>query len=144
MYRKLQVVFDCADPAGMAAFWGPALGYVAESPPDGHESWEAWLVAAGVPRERWNDANAVVDPAGEGPQLFFQRVPEPKVVKNRVHLDIGATEGRGQPIEDRRTAVAAKVEQLVAAGATPVETIEEDGGVFTVMRDPEGNEFCVH
>ena len=144
MYRKLQVVFDCADPRRMAAFWGPALGYEPEPPPESFQSWEAWAVATGLPEERWNDADAVRDPAGEGPRLFFQRVPEPKVVKNRVHVDVGVTEGRGQPIEQRRAAVAAKVAELVGAGATEVETIEEDGGAFTVMRDPEGNEFCVH
>jgi Glyoxalase-like domain len=144
VYRKLQVTFDCADPSVMTAFWGPALDYVPDPPPEGYDSWDAFATEVGIPRERWNDSGAVVDPTGEGPRLFFQRVPEPKLTKNRVHLDVAATRGRDQPIAERRAAVAGKVRQLVALGATEVETIEEDGGVFTVMRDPEGNEFCVH
>ena len=142
MYRKIQVVFDCADPQVMTAFWGPALGYVPEDPPPGYASWTDFAAERGIPREQWR--GAVVDPAGEGPRLFFQTVPEPKAAKNRVHLDIGATAGPGQPLEERRAAIAAKVAELVALGATEVETIEEGGGTFTVMRDPEGNEFCVH
>lgn len=142
MYRKLQVVFDCADPAAMTAFWGPALGYVEEPPPPGHASWTDFATAHHIPAEEWR--GAVIDPAGEGPRLFFQTVPEPKTSKNRVHLDIGVTGGPEQPIEQRRGRIGAKVAELVALGATELETIEEGGGVFTVLRDPEGNEFCVH
>jgi hypothetical protein len=142
MYRKIQIVFDCDDPAVMMAFWGPALGYVPEHPPPGYGSWAEMAADRGIPRSEWR--GAVVDPAGEGPRLFFQTVPEPKTVKNRVHLDIGVTPGREQTMEERRGPIAAKVAELVALGATEVETIEEGGGMFTVLRDPEGNEFCVH
>ncbi len=142
MYRKIQVVFDCADPAAMMAFWGPALGYEPEPPPPGYASWAEYGTKHAIPRSEWR--GAVVDPAGQGPRLFFQTVPEPKAGKNRVHVDIGATERRGLPLAEQREVIAAKVAELVALGATEVETIEEGGGVFTVMRDPEGNEFCVH
>jgi hypothetical protein len=142
MYRKIQVVFDCADPEVMVAFWAPALGYVPEAPPDGYASWADYAAEHDIPRSQW--CGAVVDPTGAGPRLFFQTVPEPKAVKNRVHLDIGVTNGQGLPVEERRGPIAAKVAELVALGATEVETIEEGGGMFTVLRDPEGNEFCVH
>ena len=142
MYRKIQIVFDCADPAAMMAFWGPALGYVPEPPPPGYASWAEFAADRDIPRSEWR--GAVVDPAGEGPRLFFQTVPEPKTGKNRVHLDIGVTPGHEWTTEERRGPIAAKVAELVALGATEVETIEEGGGMFTVMRDPEENEFCVH
>ena len=124
------------------AFWAPALGYRPEQPPPGYASWGDYAAAEGIPRSEWR--GAVVDPTGEGPRVFFQTVPEPKVGKNRVHIDIGVTNARGLPVEERRGPIAAKVAELVALGATELETIEEDGGLFTVMRDPEGNEFCVH
>lgn len=142
MYRKIQVVFDCADPAVMMAFWGPALGYEQQPPPAGYASWAAYAEERGIPRSRWR--GAVVDPAGQGPRLYFQTVPEPKAVKNRVHLDIGATDRPGLPLERQQELIAAKVAELVALGATEVEAVVEDGDAFTVMRDPEGNEFCVH
>jgi hypothetical protein len=140
MATKIQITADCADPAVMAAFWGPALGYVAEPPPPGHASWTDYAVAQGIPREQWR--GAVTDPAGVGPRLFFQTVPEPKAVKNRWHLDVEVTD-RSTPLPQRRPVIAAKVAELVRLGATEVETIDEGGGTFTVMRDPEGNEFCV-
>jgi Glyoxalase-like domain len=142
MGTKIQITADCADITVAMAFWGPALGYEPEPPPPGHESWEAFATAEGIPRSQWR--GALVDPAGTGPRLFFQTVPEPKSVKNRVHLDIGVTPGPSQPVEERRGPIAAKVAELIGLGATEVETIEEGGGMFTVMRDPEGNEFCVH
>jgi hypothetical protein len=122
------------------AFWGPALGYEPEPPPAGHESWAAFAAAHGIPRSQWH--GALVDPAGVGPRLFFQTVPEPKTTKNRWHLDLEVTV-RGTTLDERHAGVAAKVAGLEALGATTVGTIDEDGGTFTVMRDPEGNEFCV-
>jgi hypothetical protein len=93
MSRDVQFTFDCADPAVMATFWAEALGYQLQAPPEGFESWEQALEAMGVPPERRNDASAAVDPEGVGPRLFFQRVPEGKQVKNRVHLDVRAAPG---------------------------------------------------
>ena len=78
MAVKVQVTFDAADPPALAAFWGEALGYVEEAPPDGFDSWEAWAVANDLPRDDWGSYASRVDPDGEGPRLFFQRVPEPR------------------------------------------------------------------
>jgi Glyoxalase-like domain len=90
-------VFDCADPDRLARFWAQALGYKLQDPPQGHGTWESWLRDQGIPQERWNDANAVVDPDGRGPRIFFQRVPEAKTTKNRVHLDLNVTGGPAAP-----------------------------------------------
>ncbi len=75
MPREVQITFDCADPAGLAAFWAGALGYRLQDPPGGFESWEQALEAMGVPPGNRNDASAVTGPGGTGPRLFFQRVP---------------------------------------------------------------------
>jgi hypothetical protein len=90
MATGVQVVFDCADPDRLVRFWAQALGYKLQDPPQGHQSWEDWLRDQGIPQERWNDANAVVDPDGRDPRIFFQRVPEAKTVKNRVYLDLNS------------------------------------------------------
>jgi hypothetical protein len=144
MAVRLQVVFDAADPPKLAAFWGEAIGYVEEDPPDGFDSWEAWAVANDLPREDWDNYASRVDPDGAGPRLFFQRVPEPKTAKNRVHLDLAVSGGRETPIEDRRRRVADAVERAVAAGATRIKAYDEAGQHWVVLQDPEGNEFCLH
>jgi hypothetical protein len=137
---KIQITVDCADVRTAMDFWGPALGYVPEPPPPGHDSWDAFAAAEGIPRSQWR--GALLDPTGTGPRLFFQTVPEPKTVKNRWHLDVEVSD-RSRPAADRRATIAGKVAELVTLGATEIETIYEGGGLFTVMRDPEGNEFCV-
>lgn len=86
MYTRIQIVFDAAEPAKLAEFWGLALGYVAEPPPEGFVSWEEFARSAGIPEARFGEVSSRIDPAGEGPRLFFQRVPEGKTAKNRVHL----------------------------------------------------------
>jgi Glyoxalase-like domain len=144
MATRLQVTFDAADPAALAAFWGELIGYVEQDPPEGFDSWEAWAVANDVPRERWGDYAARVDPDGAGPRLYFQRVPEPKTAKNRMHLDLAVSGGRGTPPEEARGNVAAAVERAVAAGATKLREVDEDGEFWVVLQDPEGNEFCMH
>ncbi|HET6748865.1 MAG TPA: VOC family protein [Actinomycetes bacterium] len=145
MATGVQVVFDCADPARLSRFWVEALGYKLEDPPEGYASWEDWLREQGIPEERWNDAGAVVDPDGTGPRIYFQRVPEPKTVKNRVHLDLNATGGASAaPVEERRRQVDAEAERLAGIGATRLRAVEELGVYWVVMQDPEGNEFCVH
>ena len=144
MAVKLQVVFDAADPPALAAFWGEAIGYKEEDPPEGFESWEAWAVANDLPRERRGDYASRVDPDGAGPRLYFQRVPEPKTAKNRVHLDLAVGGGRGTPPEESRARVAAAVERAVAAGATKVREVDERDEHWVVLQDPEGNEFCMH
>jgi hypothetical protein len=143
MATSVQVTFDCADPDRLATFWAEALGYQKQGPPDGFASWEAFLTANGVPEAQWNDFSAIVDPDGRGPRCFFQRVPEPKTVKNRLHLDVNAGGGLDTPADERRQRVDAAVERLVRLGATRIRTVEEPRERFVVMQDPEGNEFCL-
>ena len=138
-----QIVFDAGDPARLADFWALALGYVTQPPPEGFDSWDDWARSMQIPEENWNDARALVDPEGSGPRLFFQKVPEPKVAKNRVHLDVNAGGGPGTPLEERRARVDAKVEQLKTAGGRIVGPVEQRGEYWVVLQDPEGNEFCV-
>jgi hypothetical protein len=140
----IQVTFDAADPQALAAFWGETLGYVAQDPPEGFDSWEAWAVANDLPRETWGNYDARVDPDGAGPRLYFQKVPEPKTAKNRVHLDLAVGGGPGTPLEEIRGQVAAAVERAVAAGATKLREVDEAGEHWVVLQDPEGNEFCLH
>lgn len=143
MATQLQVVIDCADPAKLAPFWAEALGYQVQDPPTGFSSWEDFLRAQGVPESEWGSASAVVDPQGNGPRLFFQRVPEPKTVKNRVHLDLNVGGGAGTPLAERVERVRAEVARLQRAGAGQVREAQEWGEFHVVMQDPEGNEFCV-
>lgn len=144
MAREVQITIDCADPAGLASFWAEVLGYKIQDPPDGFESWDQALEALGVPTENRNDYSAVVDPESSGPRLFFQRVPEGKQVKNRVHLDV-----RGAPGLDgdaRMDALEAEAERLVALGATRLKRYDPEpplAGGHIVMLDPEDNEFCL-
>ena len=128
MYTKIQVTFDAAEPEKLAEFWGLALGYVVEPPPEGFESWDDFAASAGIPEAEWGEVASRVDPAGEGPRLYFQRVPEGKTAKNRMHFDLRAP-----------GPVAAEVARLEGLGATVAQRHEG----YTVMRDPEGNEFCV-
>jgi Glyoxalase-like domain len=139
-----QVTFDAADPQRLAAFWRDVLGYRDEDPPEPHATWEEFARAAGIPEERWGDFAAVVDPDGVRPRLFFQRVPEPKTAKNRVHLDVKVGGDRGVAPERRRELVDDAVERVVGAGATRVRAYDEPDQYWVVMRDPEGNEFCLY
>lgn len=139
---SLQIVVDCTDPTSLSQFWATALGYVPDPPPPGFASWPDFLRAQDIPEERWNDAGAISDPTGVGPRVFFQKVPEPKSVKNRLHLDLAPTRDR-DPAE-RAAAVRAEVDRLVAAGAVEVAERAEFGSTWIVLTDPEGNEFCVH
>ncbi|MDQ0378383.1 VOC family protein [Amycolatopsis thermophila] len=144
MAREVQVTFDCADPGRLAEFWAEALGYRLQAPPPGFDSWEQALEAMGVPPERRNAASAVVDPDGAGPRLFFQRVPEGKQVKNRLHVDVRAAPGLQG--EERMAALEAEAERLVAHGATRLKRFEPEPPLafgHIVMADPEGNEFCL-
>ena len=86
----------------------------------------------------------VVGPDGSGPRIYFQQVPEGKVVKNRVHLDLNVGGGREATLDERRGRVDAEVERLSALGATTFRPgAVENGEYWVVMQDPEGNEFCV-
>jgi hypothetical protein len=143
MATPIQIVIDCADPRRLAEFWAAALGYVLQPPPEGFGSWEDFLTERGIPQSEWNSRNAVVDPDERGPRILFQRVPEPKATKNRLHLDVNAGGPLGTPPEERRRRVDAEVERLVAAGATRVHVKEELGERWVLLLDPEGNEFDV-
>jgi hypothetical protein len=135
---------DCADPARLAVFWKVALGYRDRPSPPGFASWEAWLADFGVPEEEWNDGAYIDDPDGVRPRISFLKVPEGKVTKNRMHIDIQAGGGRSEPLEVRWPRVLAKVDELVAAGARVLAEYDADGlPDHVVLADPEGNEFCV-
>jgi hypothetical protein len=136
MGLNVQIVFDCHDADLMASFWALALDYEIESPPAGFDSWPAFLEARGLPVPEPGSIGAIVDPDGIRPRVLFERVPEGKVVKNRVHLDIRTDERTDASIE-------AKVAQLASAGATELSRHPGDVGRFVTMADPEGNEFDV-
>ena len=112
------ITFDCADPYLLATFWSQVTGYQ-EDPEDGNEPGDPEGFLAG--------------PEGQ-PNLLFIAVPEPKSVKNRVHLDL-------EPTDRTRDE---EVERLLKIGATLVaDHRRPDGTGWAVLADPEGNEFCV-
>ena len=107
------LTIDCHDPKLLADFWCAALGYRLDE---------------------IDEEDAVIKPAaGPGWTMLFQTVPEEKAVKNRLHLDV-RPERRRWPPRWRGS------EQL---GATAITRVDEGGSFWTVMGDPEGNEFCV-
>jgi catechol 2,3-dioxygenase-like lactoylglutathione lyase family enzyme len=142
--REVQVTFDCADPDALASFWAEVLGYQLQPPPPGFESWDAFLDSVHVPPAQRNERSAAVPVDGTGPRLFFQRVPEGRTAKNRVHLDVRAAPGiQG---EERMAALEAEAARLVTLGATRQRRFEPEPGLgfgHIVMQDPEGNEFCL-
>lgn len=143
--RNVQVTFDCADPGSQAQFWCEVMGYRIDPPPPGFATWDEALDSFGVPLERRNDRSAAGPPAGSsGPRLFFQKVPESKIAKNRVHLDVRAAPGLAGA--GRMARLQAEADRLVGLGAAVVRRVEPDGAMeagFIWMEDPEGNEFCL-
>jgi catechol 2,3-dioxygenase-like lactoylglutathione lyase family enzyme len=136
MAQRVQVAIDCHDPDRLAEFWAAVLGYECKPPP-GFDSWSAYsATVAEEPGECWS---RIVDADGVGPNLLFHRVPEAKTVKNRLHLDVRAPEGGSG---DRHRDIDAFVERIVQLGGRKVRAVVDDGGLFVVMHDPEGNEFC--
>ena len=128
--KQFQVTFDCAEPERVARFWCEVLGYVEELDPD-------------EPLLDDSPWAACVDPTGVGPRLFFQRVPEGKVVKNRVHLDVRV--GTGMVGEERLAALEAECARLIPLGATRFQLLlaDDENESCLVMQDVEGNEFCL-
>ncbi|GAA2503757.1 VOC family protein [Streptomyces gobitricini] len=143
-----KLVIDAADPHAQADFWAEALGYLVEDNSAqidrliglGYVTEAETVEAHG--RRAWRDLVAVRHPddpyqeetgIGLGRRLLFQRVPEPKTGKNRLHLDLHAPPGRRD----------AEVVRLEARGASVLRHVKEPGGEWTLMADPEGNEFCV-
>jgi hypothetical protein len=117
---------DAADPHRIAAFWARALGYIAEP---GYDE---------------PDGASIIDPDGNGPAIGFLHVPEGKTAKNRLHIDIRVAGEGPWDMAERERLVRAKAAELVSAGATVIRQ-ETDGSQLdhVIMRDPEGNEFCV-
>ena len=143
MGAGFQVTFDAADPDGLARFWAEMLGYVVQPPPQGFDDWPSFLRSIGVPEEEMDRASAIVDPEGAGPRVFFQKVPEPKTAKNRVHLDLNVGGPHGTPLEQRRPLVAAALEHAISHGASKLYEKEQHGEYWVTLADPEGNEFCL-
>ena len=139
MSRDFQVTFDAADPITLSRFWAEVLHYVLQPPPgrevgpdeDPIEAWMEVLEAAGVPEDQRDAASAIIDPEGTRPRVFFQKVPEPKTAKNRLHIDLTP--------DDQ----AAEVERILALGARRADVGQGEDVTWTVLADPEGNEFCV-
>ncbi|WP_405870140.1 VOC family protein [Streptomyces sp. NBC_00005] len=144
-----KLVVDAGDPHAQADFWAAALGYEVE---DNSALIERLLQLGALPaaatvdfhgRAAFRDLIAVRHPddpydkdsgTGPGRRLLFQRVPEAKTVKNRIHLDLHPGEGRRD----------SEVERLEGLGASALRHVKEPAGEWVVMADPEGNEFCVH
>ncbi|MDQ6687366.1 MAG: VOC family protein [Actinomycetota bacterium] len=149
-----QLTIDANDPARMVAFWALALGYAVQPPPEGHRTWNDYYRSVGVPETELDatgdGTDRIYDPAGQGPKIWFQLVPETKQVKNRLHLDLYPGGGRTVPREERVRRARVRIDELVAAGATVARVYPDDFDTdadpdhwFAVLLDPEGNEFCV-
>ncbi|MEZ5117965.1 MAG: VOC family protein [Candidatus Nanopelagicales bacterium] len=138
---QFQVTFDCAEPERVARFWCEVLGYVVPPPPDGFSTWDDYQRS--LPEQRRGQWFACVDPEGRRPRLFFQRVPEGKVVKNRLHLDVRV--GTGLVGAERVAVLEAECARLESLGASRVRLLlaDEENESCLVMKDVEGNEFCL-
>lgn len=148
MAVRFQIVIDCKDPEPLARFWAAALGYVLEPPPEPFGSWDDYWREVGVPEEELGlGEDRIMDPAREGPRIWFQVVPEAKTLKNRYHFDVGVGGGRSVPIETRKQRVDAEAARLAALGATFVRVVPNEETIdhyAVTMLDPEGNEFDIN
>lgn len=146
MSLGVQIVYDCASPQMLSAFYAAILGYKVQAPPEGFATWESFLASIGVPEEEWDDGSAIVDPDGKGPRIYFQRMDTPKPAKNRLHIDVDASGGRSVPPEERRRRIDAEATRILGLGmgARKVQASEDGDWYFVTMLDPEGNEFDVH
>ena len=140
MAVDFQVTIDCAGPHELADWWAEALGWQVE-PQD--EAFIRRMVDAGHATESdttrhrgalvWKTGAAINSPEPGRPRVLFQLVPEPKTVKNRVHLDLRVGDERRE----------AEVARLVALGATELYRASQGPLQWATMADPEGNEFCL-
>ena len=126
MARLADIVIDCTHPAALARFWAASLDGYAIAPYDDEELERLRSIGIEDPED---DPSVLVAATADRPRLWFQRVPEPKQAKNRVHLDLRADDLDGE------------VTRLTALGATVLD--EQPIADLVVMRDPEGNEFCL-
>ena len=123
------------------------MHYVIAPPPSGFDSWDDFYRSIGVPEdELGTGADSIVDPNGEGPRIWFQIVPEKKSIKNRIHIDVNASGGRGTPLDARRELVEAEASRLVSLGATRLHTNVQEGldHYAVALTDPEGTEFDIN
>jgi hypothetical protein len=132
----LQITFDCADPPTLSEFWAAALGYRQDWQWD--DATTAWMREGGLDAAAVGGRCAISDPEGVRPRLFFQRVTERKLAKNRLHLDLHVGNDN----------LDAEAQRLVQLGATVAHVAQHKFGPlpeerWIVMRDPEGNEFCL-
>lgn len=152
MPRTIQLTLDANDPRTLGLFSLEVLDYAVDPPPGGEigdpgetvARWLAFLEETGVPEDQHNSAFALVDPTGAGPRLFFQQVPEPKVAKNRLHVDVRSAVGLTG--DERMDQLEREAARLVDLGASRLQRFEPDPPLstgFIVMADPEGNEFCL-
>ena len=139
---RLAATFDAEDPVRLAAFWALALGYTEPAPPRGFDSWQAHDEAVGLPTDLCGN-RLLTDPRGHGPKLYFQRVPERKRAKNRLHFDLEVGDGADVSETEWRAQVDPFVERLVQAGGSVLHLHHDVFDRYVVMSDPEGNEFCV-
>jgi hypothetical protein len=148
MSARFQLVIDCKDPELLARFWAAALGYVLEPPPEGFATWDDWRRDIGLPdSELGIGADSIVDPGRGGPRIWFHALPDAKVVKNRLHVDIRASGGdRSVPLAIRTQRVDAEARRLADLGATITGALSAEGlDHYAVgMKDPEGNEFDIN
>ena len=150
MSTRFSLAVDCRNPDRQARFWAEALGYELEAPPAGFDSWKAYWRKVGLPEEELevmdDGSDSIIDPDGVGPRIWFQQVPEAKVVKNRLHLDLNVSGGQEAPMEIRKERVNGEADRLVRAGATRVRVMEQAGvdHYAVAMQDPEGNEFDIN
>jgi hypothetical protein len=118
------VVFDCRHPASLARFWAAVLDGYDVAPYD--EAELAALASIGV-FDPEDDPGVIVEKPGSTPRLYFQKVPEPKTVKNRLHIDVRCAD------------VDAELDRLRSLGARVLTERER----WITLADPEDNEFCV-
>ena len=136
MATRIDLTLDCANPTKLAVFWKLALGYEDEPPPAPFATREEWLEQFDLSEDDADDGAWLHDPAGVGPRLFLQQVPEAKVVKNRLHMDVRVAGSGGG--EDRWARISDAVDRLTAAGGT---VLQEVPGHHVLLAEPEGNEF---
>ena len=112
MATPIGITIDCTDSGRLLRFWTAALHYEAARPPDGSATWADYWRAHGMPEEELAEFDedgggydAIIDPDGVGPRIWFQPVPEGKVVKNLLHLDLTVSGGRSRPLEERKPLV---------------------------------------
>src|ERR1700749_267141 len=138
MATRFQLVMDCRDPEVLARFWAAALGYVLQPPPEGFATWDDWRRELGFAEEDLGGGpDCIIDPSGAGPRIWFAARPDDKVVKNRLHLDIHASEWRAGTITRsvasaiRKQRVDAEAMRLADLGATITGVLggePEEGG----------------